>query len=154
MPAPADTFFCPYIHCKMPIARSNFADHVLNYHTRNKDQVYLCPLCVGPEMVIKQYFWVLMFSKPVYHVNKKTNLSQHIQMAHLLSPPSAPEVPVPPKKEIKVNLIGMCVLILREFIGIEEVLTKDLQEECSICYEDLHANQKIARLECLCVYHA
>ena len=62
----------------------------------------------------------------MYHINKKTNLYQHVQISHIgrvVSPPMmmAP-VPVPPKvvetpkKEIKVNLIGMTC-----FLGIKMV---------------------------------
>ncbi len=49
------------------------------------------------------------------------------------------------KKKDKINLNYILILL-------EDTLTED-KGECVICLDDLLIGQKIARLQCLCIYH-
>jgi len=140
---PPSGLACPYGSCRQTIQYSEFVTHVLSNHTTEQYHLFACPICVA-------------YTQQAYHVNKNTNLLQHIINTHAAgtndpyvqtltsrqSTARAPEVVPVVEKELETPM---------EFVN--EQLTKSLEQECSICFEQFVEGQYISRLVCLCIYH-
>jgi len=122
-----DKVRCPYHGCGAGyIATEEFGKHVLQNH-KGGYQKHLCPLCAPTTG---------------YSVHKGTNLYRHVQQFHAFFLNASPETTTNKPHAKPQNI---------EFV--EEILMKDLDSECCICFEQFETGNTVARLPCLCIFH-
>lgn len=121
---------CPYHGCGAYVASEEFGKHVLQNH-KGGYQKHLCPLCAAATG---------------YSVHKGTNLYRHVQEFHAFFMNTVPQVTTN-KPQVKPQAKPQNI----EFV--EELLAKDLDCECCICFEQFETGNTVARLPCLCIFH-
>jgi len=120
---------CPYPSCGEKMEAKFFVDHALSHHSTSP-QNFACPICY-------------LLTGVIYAPKNDTHLLNHLTEHH-------------------GDLIGKgrnngtnAFLLELDYgnSGVEEVLQRDLDQDCLICMEGLKSGERVERLDCFCVFH-
>jgi len=133
-------FQCPYPACNITVVSYDFYAHAQQHHTACSQQLG-CPICQAESGIS-------------YSVNEKTNLLTHLKSAHadmsdiqraLVESRNAFLNHAAGRVELPVHVgHGRTIKVLD--IGMEG-------RECPICFEEFLQGNRVAFLECFCIFH-
>jgi len=158
---------CPYMGCGKQLEAWEFHSHAATLHS-TLNQQYACPICT-------------LGSDVFYAVTDKTNLLQHLKNHHADTAPGVAHTPVPTYNNEDEDEDDDSSSSVEDLFGgkpyepiynprtpttapnppistnsakyVETTLSKNLDMECTICFEPFNLGQVIVTIECMCVYH-
>ena len=133
---------CNYLGCGKEVEICDFYVHSLHTHSKEKQDVP-CPVCLmmGESTEV---------SDPNYNLllHLQQNHSEFLSGKHEQNEEEDVRTQFDWKEEfIKSFSDGECV-------HVEKVISAPMEKECSICFEDFKAGDKISTLSCFCIYHS
>jgi len=162
---------CPYTSCGLRFEAWDFHTHAAAFHQTNP-QIYACPICsLGSDVfyTVNDKTNLLLHLKN-HHADTAPGVMAPVFTAKPAVLPysgednidlssdtdSDEEIYVPPVKNPPLPKLPNNVKYpgTSHFVKYQETtLTKNLQMECTICFEPFISGQIIVTIECLCVYH-
>jgi len=134
---PSPSLLCPYPGCSQRMETFEFPNHVFQTHAACNQQLS-CPICY-------------LETGESYSVTQNTNLLDHLRKAHADTAEFQRALLESRNSYLRCSRVELPTEVGKNYTI--QTLSKSLEKECSICFEEFEQGHKVAWMDCLCVFH-